>query len=193
MIQALRSQLRDAIVNYPEQSELEGSSSLLTYPQRAGQRIVLKDVRDGNKGPVISHKMNSEESMLNISEGSDDRDWFSRFPSQITQLSQQITFTQRVESLLNGGNLKGLKNLQDQEQHWLSYLCRSITDPSSAEQTRHKLSTMYILQLYNRDVINELLSHSVNSAEDFEWQAQIKYKYELAQKEEKQQRRKLIL
>jgi dynein heavy chain 1, cytosolic len=100
-----------------------------------------------------------------------------RFPAQVVVLAAQIVWTQSVEEALAKDNSNGsLLVAHDRIEHVLQALAETVLFDLEVIQ-RKKCEHLITEMVHQRDVIVDLMRHSVSSSEDFRWLYQMRFYY----------------
>lgn len=99
--------------------------------------------------------------------------WMQAWPSQIIHAINFAIWTHRVEEAINLGleSLSALYAADTTRLNQIVELVRTNLDTLP----RLTLGTSVILDVHNRDVINNLIENRVKDVQDFEWLAQLRY------------------
>jgi hypothetical protein len=100
-----------------------------------------------------------KESTADCMEASQKRkkeQWIAEFPAQVVLMTNQIMWTQQVDSILKGQKLRGLKLLLTKFVEQLDQLTAIVRQPIN-RLLRQVLSCLLINEVHNRDIIARLL------------------------------------
>ena len=96
---------------------------------------------------------------------SDIKSWVSSWPAQVIQTSSQIIWTNQVESALKESNLQAcFESLSNNLQSLVAMVRGSLN-----LQERLTFSTMIVLEVHNKDIVEGLVNSKVQDANDFLW------------------------
>ncbi|GLH06946.1 Dynein heavy chain, cytoplasmic, partial [Gryllus bimaculatus] len=103
-----------------------------------------------------------------------------KFPSQILCLAESVTFTERCEQAINGGDLQSLlSSLKEQLEsytrlslEWASGKKSEVTEDSVLEL---KLKALLLDTIHHISVVEHLIGQEVNSIDDWSWQRQLRF------------------
>jgi dynein heavy chain len=127
------------------------------------EKTMKKSVRELLRKVVSSHAQETRE------------EWIMENAAQVVLTTNQIIFTHKVtQALTNSNKMEALKHFIAEK---LNFLSGMIKQNLTARQ-RSTIQAMMVLDVHNRDVIEELSRSNTNSLQDFEWQSQLRYYWE---------------
>ena len=102
-------------------------------------------------------------------------DWLKQDPSQITLLINMCNWSRNVEAGFNGlkTNPKAMEKALEEQIDGLSALIKMVQGDLD-RPLRQKIMCLITIDAHSRDIIDKLIVEKSTSADDFQWQAQLK-------------------
>jgi dynein heavy chain len=108
--------------------------------------------------------------------------WLLDYPSQIVLVACQIYWTQEVNvafEQLEENNENAMKDYNKKQMDQLTNLIQMVQQPLNAED-RQKIMNLVTIDVHARDVVDRLIQERVQSAQSFEWQSQLRQRWDEA-------------
>ncbi|KAL0281201.1 UNVERIFIED_CONTAM: hypothetical protein PYX00_002260 [Menopon gallinae] len=111
--------------------------------------------------------------------------WLFDYPAQVSLCGTQIWWTTEVNiafSRLEEGYDNALKDYQKKQISQLSTLI-SLLLGELTKQDRQKIMTICTIDVHSRDVVAKLIQTKVESASEFQWQSQLRHRWDEQEKD----------
>jgi len=124
----------------------------------------------------------TSKALAKLDEQNDElirQDWATRFPAQVVLLASQITWTEEVDRCfadMEAGKEDTLENYLQVCRQRLPGLVRLVHGKMKDSQ-RTKLFSLIMSDVHARDVVAELVSRKVESADAFAWRSQLRFRW----------------
>ncbi|KAL7677341.1 hypothetical protein ACOME3_003577 [Neoechinorhynchus agilis] len=105
--------------------------------------------------------------------------WVLKYPAQVVLTGFQIWWTRHVSLALQrtgGGDKNALKNYLGSQIEGLAKLTKILLTDLT-ESDRQKITTLCLINLHSRDVVDRLVRLRVSSALEFPWQSQLRFNW----------------
>lgn len=106
--------------------------------------------------------------------------WIQKFPAQNALCGTQIWWTAEVNlafTKLEDGYENALKDYQRKQVNQLNTLIGLLIG-SLSSQERQKIMTICTIDVHSRDVVGKLIQMRVESAQAFQWQSQLRHRWD---------------
>ncbi len=103
-------------------------------------------------------------------------EWVQEWPGQVVLCVSQIFWTSEVHDSFKTGTL-GLKDYLVKLNSQLGEIVKLVRGKLSM-MTRITLGALVVIDVHARDVVHEMIKNDVNSENDFNWLAQLRYYWE---------------
>jgi len=111
----------------------------------------------------------------------DRSEWLNHWPSQPVLVVDQIMWTHGVAHALqrmeNGEDADALRSFLQSSKSAIASMVHMVRGPLS-KQVRQMLSSLIILDVHARDVVEKMVDQTIFTQDDFEWQKQIRHYWE---------------
>ena len=115
---------------------------------------------------------------------SDDRlEWIKQQLGMIGILGSQVWWTFEVEDAfrrVHTGEKNAMKNLAQTLTKQLNHLVEAIRDVNVSRTVRKKLTTLIIIDVHARDIIDRFVRDSILDAREFDWESQLRFYWDRA-------------
>ena len=101
------------------------------------------------------------------------RQWIQDWPAQMVHVVNNTLWTSQVEHAIQMG-IKGIDQLQRDLEKQLNKIVEMVRNDLSVLD-RLTLGTLVILDVFNKDTVQDILDKNVRDVRDFEWLAQFRY------------------
>ena len=123
-------------------------------------------------------KMIAKESIFNYAKIKRIK-WFEQSLGMISIIGGQIWWTWQVEDAFNNIELYNqkyaMKNLSKQLNNQLNEILIKIRDININKILRKKLSTMIIIDVHARDIVDNFVRDSITNKNEFDWESQLRF------------------
>ncbi|KAL0242811.1 hypothetical protein GEMRC1_005374 [Eukaryota sp. GEM-RC1] len=133
---------------------------------------------------VVEAMRSNLKSILNDAVNSYDASrriqWMKEFPAQICIVGSQIWWTSDVNyafQKLVEGSEDALTDYYKTQQKQINELIKLIQG-NLTSQERLKICTLCTIEVHARDVVNDLIEQKVDSPDNFQWQKQLRLKWD---------------
>ena len=103
-------------------------------------------------------------------------EWVRKWPSQIVHAVNMVNWTHQTEKAIHTG-LIALKSYLETEKLRLKTIVELAREPLS-ELESLTVSTLVVLNVHTKDLLEDLSQKRVKDIQDFEWQSQMRYYYQ---------------
>ena len=103
-------------------------------------------------------------------------DWVLDWPGQVVLCVSSIYWTTEVHEALGGGT-SGLADYKEKLDQQLGHIVQLVRGKLS-KQNRTTLGALVVIDVHARDVIEDMVKKGVDSENDFQWLAQLRYYWE---------------
>lgn len=106
-------------------------------------------------------------------------EWITKHPAQVTLLASQIVWTEDTENALENfenGSEDAVKKHGQQLTVRLEALI-TLVQREIERGLRTKITTLITMDVHNRDAVDDLIAKKVETAQEFEWNSQLRYYY----------------
>ncbi|XP_074663059.1 dynein axonemal heavy chain 6-like [Tubulanus polymorphus] len=162
--------------------------TVVTMTSAEGETVTMpKNVRA--RGPVEQWLGSVENGMfdtvkrhlkagLSDWQGRDLSDWVVNHPGQVVLTVNQIVFTKDVDESFEEPNPRtALIKVKDRMIESLKKLAGLVVTPLQPH-LRHSVEAMLIINVHNRDVLNDMIENKIRKRDDFEWSRQLRYEWD---------------
>ena len=107
------------------------------------------------------------------------QEWIKMDPSQLTLLINLVTWVRNVESALLAfkGDPNSMKKCYEKQVESLTDLIKMVQG-NLDRPLRQKIMCLITMDAHSRDIIDKLMNEKVHSADEFQWQSQLKCYYD---------------
>lgn len=137
----------------------------------------LQDVLD-----VVTNSMvDKAKEFMRSKTGTDRIEWINKNYAQLNLLINSIFWVQQVEGIfrdMQKGNLKAMKEYLQDSIEQLTQLIR-LVQGDLTKDLRSKLMCLITVDTHNRDVIDKLIQEDVRKEDEFFWQSQLKFYWDM--------------
>jgi len=102
------------------------------------------------------------------------RKWVLDWPGQVVLNSSQVFWTEQVTDAINNSSIPALKKTLDNQILEIVELVRGKLSPGA----RISLGALTVIDVHQRDVVEELMNDNIDSTSDFAWLSQLRYYFE---------------
>lgn len=110
--------------------------------------------------------------------------WLFDYMAQVSLCGSQIWWTTEVNNAfvrIEGGYENGLKDYYKKQLHQLSTLITLLIGELS-KQDRQKVMTICTIDVHSRDVVSKLILAKVDEGSSFQWQSQLRHRFDKVDK-----------
>lgn len=149
------------------------------------ESISLYENKETKQFKYVEEWMNEVEKMmkltlkkmmigcLNDKDKNERLSWIQSWPSQLVHASNMVVWTDNCEIAVQAGQ-ESLKQLFKRETDKLLNLVE-IVRLDLSESSRISISSLVVLDVHNKDVIDSLINNRIKSVNDFEWLQHLRY------------------
>ena len=103
-------------------------------------------------------------------------EWVMNWPSQVILAANQVVFTYKVSQHLRAEPRK-LENFYEKILEKLSHYIQLVRGQISNIE-RSTINSLLVMEVHNRDIIDQLIEAKVSNINDFQWASHLRYYWE---------------
>ncbi|KRX05785.1 P-loop containing nucleoside triphosphate hydrolase [Pseudocohnilembus persalinus] len=124
---------------------------------------------------IESLKKITEDSLIDLKSNLKKRDtWVKRWPGMVILCINQLNWTESVEEKLLSKKENALLGYYHELEQYKEQIVSMVRGKLSTLEMM-TLGALIVIAVHNNDVVKEMVDDNINSTNDFEWQAQMRY------------------